>query len=765
MRDFRLVQRLILPLCLLATGWSASLPACLADEPPSELPRVLDGELPENVLPLTPENEMSPEAKKRIDAAAHFMHGVMLERRGEFQAAMREYGKTIELDPEALEAYRSLIKLTRRFGQRPAALTLLVEAIKHAPADYQLLSWLGQLRSEIGQIPQAIEAFEQASESPEIDKRSQEYVLLMAQLAQLYQQAKLPTKTADAFKVVFEATRHPEQFELSSQLLDVLRSSPELSYDNAGISFLEDKRYELALEAFELAEKNPRLKAEEIKYYKAEIYQSQGKSAEALAALQPYLDKKMQSRGVAPYQLMAEILKSLKREDEIEPMLDAMYEEDPSNNFVIYALASLYQRQDQTDKAIDLYLKAIGRGADPEGYQGLMDIYYSQGKASEWLGALSGLLGLGREVDGIEDQFKQVSDDTEFMDKLVVAAREQKAAGSRKFNFPEAYIIGRLSAASKRTDYVEEFYLMAMEFRPTQRPRLTGELSEYLLQQEEYARTEKLMDSALKQPEAARFRAIYSQLLTEALWRLSYDLEEAGDRETALAKIKKAEQVVPDDRRFRFRRGWLEYRTDHTETAISIFRDLIENVNYASLQEGSTAQVIAKQSHFLLSAILVQQGKTSEGEKLLEVIYNHDPNDPSVNNDLGYLYADQNKKLEQAEKMIRLALAAEPENHAYLDSMAWVLYRRGKLDEALKYMLQAVEGSEEGDSTLWDHLGDIYEKMGQKEKALESWQTALKQAEQDDPRDEDLIGKIRQKLGLPAAPQPLSAPKPAQPAR
>ncbi len=39
-----------------------------------------------------------------------------------------------------------------------------------------------------------------------------------------------------------------------------------------------------------------------------------------------------------------------------------------------------------------------------------------------------------------------------------------------------------------------------------------------------------------------------------------------------------------------------------------------------------------------------------------------DPDDATVNNDLGYLYADQGKNLEKAEGMIRKALAEEPDN-------------------------------------------------------------------------------------------------------
>jgi len=339
MRDFRLLFRLIFPLFLTA-GLTGYPPAARADESPAKLPQTLNGEIRENLLPLSEQNKMTPEEQRRIEGAAHFMHGILLERRGDydnaehefqkaidvdplaakavaeayhaqgivlekqggdFQGAMREYRKAIRTDPNAVEAYRSAIMLSVRQRQ-PASvlLPLLVEAIKHAPTDFQLLSWLGELRGRMGQLPEAIDALERAVESPEIDKDSAEYVLLHAQLAKLYRMANLSTKAADAYKLIFDVLSHPEKPGLDPAIIDALRSDPNLSYDTAGVVFLEDKRYDLALEAFELAAKNPRLKTEEIGYYKAEIYEAQGKPNEAFIALKPYLEKKMQSRGVAP---------------------------------------------------------------------------------------------------------------------------------------------------------------------------------------------------------------------------------------------------------------------------------------------------------------------------------------------------------------------------------------------------------------------------------------------------------------------------------
>lgn len=749
---------------------SASASGLLGQSPePPPLLQNLDGEIPENLLPFDPIKKRTPEAQKKVDAGAHFMNGVVLEKRREFQEAMQEYTKAIQADPKAVEAYRALIRLNLRFNRRETAQALLVQALKHAPQDVNLLQLLGSNLRNLRQYEQAIEAFEKALESPDIEEGTQQHTLLMLELGPLYRGANMDEKAAELYVKIFEALQDPSRFGLNQQAVELITSEAALSYDTIGQIFLEAGKYQLSLEAFDLALKNPRIKEEEVRYFKAKVFLAQKKPQRALSELQPYIEKKLQSQGLGPYQLLMEIYTALDREDEIETRLQELQEEDTNNNFLIYALADYFRQKDENTKAIELYQKAIARGADPEGYQGLMDVYYSEGRAADWLGALSGLLGLGREVDGIEDQFKQVSDDEEFMKKLVAAARELKEAGSRKFNFPEAYIIGRLSAASKRTEYVVEFYQMAMDFRPVQRPRLTGELAQYLTEQEEHLLAADLLEEAMNAPGNPQLKAAYQQLMIKSLLSLSYDLEEAGKKEKALATIIRAQDVIQDNPLLTYRRGWLEWRNQNTQTAIDTFQGLIDKVDFRTLDDNPQLQNLIKQCHFLLSAIHVEEGDVAKGQQILEVVYEHDPNDPSVCNDLGYLYADQNIKLDQAEKMIRIALAAEPENHAYLDSLGWVLYRQGKLDEALKYLLKAVEGSEEGDATLWDHLGDVYDKMGNAEKAKESWETALQHAETDDRPDPELMNKIRKKLGLPLKKEsnakdtkPIPAPKPAE---
>ena len=88
-----------------------------------------------------------------------------------------------------------------------------------------------------------------------------------------------------------------------------------------------------------------------------------------------------------------------------------------------------------------------------------------------------------------------------------------------------------------------------------------------------------------------------------------------------------------------------------------------------------------REAHFMLSNIYVERGDHDRSEEMLLRILNDSPDDPHANNDLGYLWAHQEKNLLQADKLIRKAVDAEPQNTAYMDSLGWVLFKQNKSEE------------------------------------------------------------------------------------
>ena len=148
-----------------------------------------------------------------------------------------------------------------------------------------------------------------------------------------------------------------------------------------------------------------------------------------------------------------------------------------------------------------------------------------------------------------------------------------------------------------------------------------------------------------------------------------------------------------------------------------------------------------------LSNAYVQAGDMAKGEAVLEEIYQEDPADPGVNNDLGYLYADQGKNLEKAEKMIRIAVEAQPDNPAYLDSLGWVLFKQGKNTEALEPLKKANSDPDYQDATLLEHEGDVHLALQNADDAKVLWKKALAVEEKAKSPDQKIIDRLHEKLG------------------
>jgi tetratricopeptide (TPR) repeat protein len=146
--------------------------------------------------------------------------------------------------------------------------------------------------------------------------------------------------------------------------------------------------------------------------------------------------------------------------------------------------------------------------------------------------------------------------------------------------------------------------------------------------------------------------------------------------------------------------------------------------------------------HYLLAGVYSTAHRQTKAEVELGRCLKLDPNSAAANNDLGYLWADQNKHLPEAEAMIRKAIdldrqqrksalpfaveAEEPQdNAAYLDSLGWVLFRRGQFDAARRELEKATTLPDSDDPVIWDHLGDVYQRLGLATEARAAWEKAL----------------------------------------
>jgi Flp pilus assembly protein TadD len=166
-----------------------------------------------------------------------------------------------------------------------------------------------------------------------------------------------------------------------------------------------------------------------------------------------------------------------------------------------------------------------------------------------------------------------------------------------------------------------------------------------------------------------------------------------------------------------------------------------------------------------LSGVYTYAKDHDRAAEQLQLILQKDPNHATANNDLGYIWADQGKKLEEAERLIRKALELDRkernsskevgtdgdlETAAYVDSLGWVLFRRGRLQEARQELEKAARlPNGDDDPVVWDHLGDVYARLEEPDRARACWQKAVALYEGGGLRSpDDRYKEIKQKLKL-----------------
>ncbi|GEN24025.1 hypothetical protein HCU01_19740 [Halomonas cupida] len=120
-------------------------------------------------------------------------------------------------------------------------------------------------------------------------------------------------------------------------------------------------------------------------------------------------------------------------------------------------------------------------------------------------------------------------------------------------------------------------------------------------------------------------------------------------------------------------------------------------------------------------------GDADTSESDLRTLIQHQPDNATALNALGYTLADQGdpEDLDEAERLIKRAHELQPNNPAIHDSLGWVAYQRGDLDTALRWIEQA--WAQIPDQEVGAHLIEVLWDLGQQQRARDLLQQAQRQ--------------------------------------
>lgn len=148
-------------------------------------------------------------------------------------------------------------------------------------------------------------------------------------------------------------------------------------------------------------------------------------------------------------------------------------------------------------------------------------------------------------------------------------------------------------------------------------------------------------------------------------------------------------------------------------------------------------------------------GSRDAAEKLLLTLLDVSPDHIQGNNALGYLYADENRRLSDARKLLEKAYSAAPLDPFILDSMGWLCYREGRYKAAFEFTRASLKRLDDPEVRM--HLVRILKAAGRTNDAQAQLDELVKTA----GITED-VRKLAQELSLmlpeTSAPTGLSEP-------
>lgn len=210
-----------------------------------------------------------------------------------------------------------------------------------------------------------------------------------------------------------------------------------------------------------------------------------------------------------------------------------------------------------------------------------------------------------------------------------------------------------------------------------------------------------------------------------------------GALERALKMIDNLIKADPRNWLHRSLKAQILREADKLEEAAKLYVDLIERVGKDGRFEREEKEEFIDEYRYILSGVYIDLNDVEKAAEQLKILLAKEPNNPTYNNDLGFIWADRGMNLVEAEKLIRKAIdeerklkkkrkiPSEEANAAYLDSLGWVLFKQGKAKEALPYLIQAVKQKEGQNIEIYDHLADVHLSLGEKQQAVAAWKKGL----------------------------------------
>lgn len=751
-------RRLSLALVLLAG------PVALAQVQIDDRPKPID-----DGKPLTRDELNRRKADQLLrDARTQYGLGIGSLRQEKLIEALGTLERAAKLDPESLEIRRALIPLYITLGRDDGARTLARHVIERDPFDMDTAFQYGRLLRADGRAAEAVPILQKAVGGKDAADRPERLLFLLSDLYDLLEKQGDWAGAAKAQEGVIKTiTEKREQLLYGNGFTrEDLQGSLARAYENLGRACVKAKEYDRAVTAFKGArdtllksdDPEARHQAVRISLNVSEVAASQGRWADALDALDAYLEHSPAE--VGPYETKVDLLRKLGRERDIVPALRKYAAKQEYHLGLQLLLARELGKEPRTRReAEEKYTALLKENVKPEVYRGLFQLYQADGRARKVID----LFDEAAQVAGAEPDAVRATDREAAAarwqamtaavrsDKGLVRALLDEAPGEvnreGKRHVNTWLFLGGLAAQVRLLDQAERLFRNSLLHLPAGKEFAVYQGLIYVLRrQHKYKDIVDVCRAGL----ARRSDNIGLEMLLHP--SLADALAALGEYDEALKHADRAVRISSDEYKVRehCRRAQIMAQAGRHADAVRECEETLKRF---------TRLADVQSVRYTLSNVYSLKGDHARSEEQLRLILEVDPDQELANNNLGYQMADRNVNLDEAERLIRRAIeldraARKPagddgDNAAYLDSLGWVLFRRGKHAEAREWLEKAAALPDgESDPTVWDHLGDVLAKLDQPARAKEAWQKAVKLYDNpgrrmSDPRKAEVEKKLK----------------------
>ena len=453
----------------------------------------------------------------------------------------------------------------------------------------------------------------------------------------------------------------------------------------------------------------------------------------------------------------------------------------PDNYWYSQGLASLYQQQNELDKAVTLLEQMVVRfPAKQDPLFNLLDLYGRQEKYDKVISTLNRLeKRMGKNEQLSMEKFRiylQMKDDKKAFQEIESLVQEypmdmryQVILGDvylQNGKKQEAYDVYQKVLAAE-PDNPMAIFSMASYYKQTGQEELyqqqldtlllnkkvtpdtkVGVMRQMIVENEQADKDSTqiiaLFDRIMKQEQDdPQIPMLYAQyLLSKKMESESVPvLEQVVDLDPtnkaarmmligAAAKKEDYKQIIkvcepgieatPDALEFYYYLAIAYNQAEKPDSVISICTRALEHKTADGKKE------IVSEFYSILGDMYHTQKQMKEAYAAYDSALVYNPSNIGALNNYAYYLSVERRDLDKAEEMSYKTVKAEPNNATYLDTYAWILFEKGNYAEARIYIDNAMK-SEGGDKSdvIVEHCGDIYYMTGDVDGALTYWKKAL----------------------------------------